>query len=333
MSQVRYRVAALTLGGLLLGLPLLTSGTASAEQIEAGDRQVVFDGNGMLGLSCRSAPDVSSMTVPAESKVRVVNRTGYPARLKLGNSLKGTLPDDGSAELVFRHGTTAVQLTPSCPFRTESTPLLVTATPEPTGPPPEDEPEPTSEQPTGGAVNTPPTTPSTTGGAPTSTGSTLPDTSAPTGRPTRTATSTATTTTRPGSPRPTDERTLTPATVVAVQTMPQGGAATTKVRAKALRGTDVTTPTFAGMPPGEQRAIVPGVPTIGLPTMSEAAALTPGVPPTDVAAAEPVAEMRPMPENRPVGLLAVVAGVCVLGVAVAAIRAFVSQRASRANIA
>jgi hypothetical protein len=329
MSQVRYRVAALTLGGLLLGLPLLTNGTASAEQIEAGDRQVVFDGNGMLGLSCRSAPDVSSMTVPAESKVRVVNRTGYPARLKLGSALKGTLPDDGSMELVFRHGTTAVQLTPSCPFRTETTPLMVTATPEPTEAPPEDDPTPTSPS-TGGVVNPPPTTPSNTGGAPTTTGSTVPGTSTPAG-PTRT--STATTTVRPTSPRPTDERTMTPATVVAVQTMPQGGAATTKVKTKVQRGTDVSTPTFAGMPPGEQQAIVPGVPTLDLPTMSEAAALTPGVPPTNVAAAEPVAEMRPMPENRPVGLLAVVAGVCVLGVAVAAIRSFVSQRASRANIA
>lgn len=332
MSQVRYRVAALTLGGLLLGVPLLTNGTASAEQIEARDRQVVFDGSGMLGLPCRSAPEVSSMTVPAESKVRVVNRTGWPARLKLGSAVKGTVPDDGSAELVFRRGTTAVQLTPTCAFGAESAPLMVTATPEPTGTPPDDNPQPAPAQTTGGAVNTPPVTPSDTGGSPATTGSALPDTAAPVDRPTRTSSAT-TTTTRPGSPRPTDERGVSPATAVAVQTMPQGGAATAKVRTKVLRGTDGSAPTFAGMPPGEQQTIVPGVPTLGLPTMSEAAALTPGLPPTNVAAAEPVAEMRPMPENRPIGLLAVVAGVCVLGVAVAAIRSFVSQRASRANIA
>jgi hypothetical protein len=42
--------------------------------------------------------------------------------------------------------------------------------------------------------------------------------------------------------------------------------------------------------------------------------------------------MRPLPESRPVGLLAVIAIVSVLGVAMGAIRAFVSQRAYRANI-
>ena len=36
--QVRYRVAALALGGLLLGAPLLTNGTASAEQATATGR-------------------------------------------------------------------------------------------------------------------------------------------------------------------------------------------------------------------------------------------------------------------------------------------------------
>ncbi|MEV7621621.1 hypothetical protein [Actinoplanes sp. NPDC089786] len=326
MSKVRHRVTALTLGGLLLGVPLLTNGTASAEQVEAGGRQVVFDGGSMLGLSCRSTPDVSSLTIPAESTVRVVNRTGHPARLRLGDTVKGTVPDDGSAAVVFRRGTTAVQLTPSCALGAESTPLLVTATPEPTGLPGE-ELEPTPDD-TTDDVESPTAAPSDSG-TPAAPGSALPDTPATTGRPTRTATST----TRPAKTQPVGERTVTPAAAVAIPTMPQGGAATTKVRTKVLRGTAGSTPTFAGMPPGEQKTIVSDVPTLDLPTMSEAAAMTPAAPPSEIAAAEPVAEMRPMPEKQPVGLLAVVAGVCALGVAFAAIRSFVSQRASRSNIA
>jgi hypothetical protein len=86
--QFRNRVTAIVLGGLIFGAPLLTNGTASAEQaaIEGG-RQVVFAGGGMMGLSCRSRPDVESMVVPADSTVRVVNRTGYSAGLSLSGDM------------------------------------------------------------------------------------------------------------------------------------------------------------------------------------------------------------------------------------------------------
>src|SRR3954447_8623485 len=108
--QVRYRVTALVLGGFLLGAPLLTNGTASAGQVQGGGRQVVFGGGSVFGLSCRSRPDVESMTVPADSTVRVINRTGHNARLELGGTTEGSIPDDGSTEVVFRRGTTAVLL-------------------------------------------------------------------------------------------------------------------------------------------------------------------------------------------------------------------------------
>jgi hypothetical protein len=52
-----------------------------------------------------------------------------------------------------------------------------------------------------------------------------------------------------------------------------------------------------------------------------------------VVAAEPVAAMATLPESQPIGLLAVMAIVCVLGVGAATIRAIVSQRASRTPIA
>src|SRR4051794_19322001 len=97
--QFRYRVAALVLGGLLLGGPLVASGTASAEQfrpeqqqVDENGHQVTFGGGGMFGLSCHSRPDFESMTVPAESTVRVVNRTGHRANLQLGGDTMGMLP-------------------------------------------------------------------------------------------------------------------------------------------------------------------------------------------------------------------------------------------------
>src|SRR3954451_12621737 len=140
--QVRYRVTALVLGGLLLGAPLLTNGTASAEQVEGGGRQVVFTGGGVLGLSCRSAPSVDALTVPADSTVKVVNRTGHSARLELGGASRGTVPDNGAADVVFRRGTTAVTLNPACALGNQSLPLLVTAMPAAAGEMPDPVPAP-----------------------------------------------------------------------------------------------------------------------------------------------------------------------------------------------
>jgi hypothetical protein len=88
------------------------------------------------------------------------------------------------------------------------------------------------------------------------------------------------------------------------------------------------------MPPGDDRTILPGVPTLDLPSPSSVdAPAIPAGPPSGLVAAEPVAAMRPLPESRPVGLLAVIAMVSVLGVAIGVIRAIVSQRASRASVA
>jgi len=328
MSQVRYRVAALALGGLLLGVPLLTNGTASAEQIEGGGRQVVFGGGGVLGLSCRSTPNVNAMTIPAESTVRVVNRTGHNARLHLGGAAKGTIPDDGSTEVVFRRGTTAVQLSPSCALGAESTPVLITATPGPVHTTPDPEPAPTDDN----AIPVPPGDSDDPDGPSAPGGTALPDSTPPTSssaRPTRSSQATG----RPGATRSATARPLSQAAASAVPTMPQGGSASPRVKTTITRGTRTTVPTFAGMPPGEQKTIVSGVPTLDLTTMSQAAGAAPTSPATTIAAAEPVAAMAPVPARQPVGLLALVAGVLVLGVAVGAIRAFVSQRASRSGIA
>jgi hypothetical protein len=317
--HVRYRTTALVLGGLLLGAPLLINGTASAEAVEGGGRQVVFAGGGVLGLSCRSRPDVESMTVPADTTVRVVNRTGHSAKLELGGTTKGSVPDNGSTDVVFRRGTTAVLLSPNCALGDESTPVLVTAMPADPGAMPDPTPAPSdpsdvSATPSGAG------TPSVAGG-----GSALPDSVLAGTRPPRASTSSA-----PGAIRTTTSRPSTAAT--AAEAMPQGGSAP-HIKTKILRGTGGVAPAFSGMPPGDHKAIVPAVPTIGLSQVTDSAPAIAAASAADVAGAEPVASMEPMSQSGPIGLLALTAIVCVIGVAAGTIRAIVSQRASRTRIA
>lgn len=326
--QVRHRVAAWVVGGVLLGAPLLTNGTANAEQVEAGGRQVVFAGAGMLGLACRSAPDVAALTVPAESTVRVVNRTGHSARLKLGGTVRGTVPDDGATEVVFRRGTTAVLLTPSCALGDGSTPVMVTATPS--------APASTTPDPTPAPIDTDadagPAVPSDSGSPTTAiAGPALPDSTVPAQRPQHSATSEN----KPARTRPQRERRTAGNPAAIVPIMPQGGAAATpaKIKSKVTRGTSGASPSFAGMPPGDQKRLLGGVPTVDLPPPAGPSPAAPALPPSGIAVAEPVASMSSITRGGEIGLLGAVAAICVIGVAIGAIRAIVSERASRAMIA
>ena len=128
------------------------------------------------------------------------------------------------------------------------------------------------------------------------------------------------------------------AAAAAAQAMPQGGSSG-RVKVKTPTGTPGSTVTaFSGMPPGDRKTLVPGVPHLDLsPATREALPAPPAAPPTEIAtaepAAEPVAAMEPMSETGPIGLLALMAAVCVMGVGAAAIRAIVSQRANRAKVA
>jgi hypothetical protein len=330
--QFRYRITALTLGGLLFGAPLLLNGTASAEQLsEGGGRQVTFGGGGVMSLSCRSHPDVESLVVPAESTVRVVNRTGYSARLVLAGESKGTLPDDAGTDVVFRRGTTAVTLKPNCPLGDDSAPLMVTASPSASAALPDPIPAPTSGDSSSSAA-----APSGSADAPSGNDSatTLSGPASAAERPRSTAAGHGAL--RGPALRTSSLRTsaVTRAAAAAVQAMPQGGSAS-KIKTKTAEGTaGAGVPAFAGMPPGDKKALVPGVPSLDLaPATQEAAPAAVSPPHTEIAAAEPVAAMAPIRETGPIGLLGLIAAVCVMGVGAAAIRAIVSQRANRANMA
>ena len=109
--------------------------------------------------------------------------------------------------------------------------------------------------------------------------------------------------------------------------------ARTKTKADTSRSTTgARVPAFTGMPPGADKA-VPGVPSVDLAPVPGADAAAPAVPSAEIAAAEPISALRPMSEDRPNGLLTVVAVVCVIGVGLGVIRAFVAQRAYRSLVA
>jgi hypothetical protein len=328
--QLRYRVTAIVLGGLVFGAPLLANGTAHAEQVSDGGRQVTFDGGGMFGLSCESRPDVESMVVPAESTVRVVNNTGFTARLQLGGETKGLLPDDESTEVVFRRGTTEVLLKPNCALGEDATPVLVTAAPSAPATMPDPIPAPS------GGDSPAPTAAQTGAGEPSgqaATGTTLPDSAPAVGRPSWISPAVGQPGSRgPGAPRTTAVVRSATGSSRAVR---QSVAATqTKIKNKTSAGTGRSaTPAFAGMPPGDEKQLVAGVPRLDAAPATTDAQPETLAEPTDVAAAEPVAAMAPIRETGPVGLLGLIAAVCVMGVGAAAIRAIVSQRANRAKMA
>ncbi|WIM96531.1 hypothetical protein ACTOB_008740 [Actinoplanes oblitus] len=327
--QFRYRMAALVASGLIFGGPLIASGTASAEQLQPGDRRVTF-GGGMLGLSCDSKPSVEKMTVPAESTLHVINRTGHDARLELAGARKGVIPDDGAAEVVFRRGTTPVVLSPDCSGGDDPVPMLVTAVPST----PATLPDPV---PGGSSADTLPSIIAGSSALSPATGSAVPDTRSSRSRALRDSPDAARAAQHRSAARQTADqmRTATDQTAVKHHETPQ------KIKNKASRTTSARHPQFAGMPPGERKALVPGdrasvTAVTGADATSPTGAEAPVQAldgPVAAPAAEPVAAVEPMRTGRPIGLLGLTAMVCVLGVLTAAIRAFVSQRASRANLA
>jgi hypothetical protein len=310
--QFRHRATGVALAALFAVAPLLTTGSAHAEQSGNG-REVVFGGGGVLGFSCAAQPNVEALRVPSGSTIRVINRTGHRAKLRLNGDSQGGLADDGATEVVFRRGTVAVSLEPDCVLRDASTPAIVTASPsvEPSESTPE--PLPSSVPPVASDSATPPTTstppassPSASSGSPNGSPS-LPG--SPAGVPHRP--SQAGTTTRHG----------TSVATTATHSMPQGGSTTSLDTATTATGTSAATPTFAGMPPGDDATVVPGVPSVDVPASDAVTSSSPS-------AAEPVAALKPLDGPGPDGLLVVIATICVLGVTAGAIRAFVAQRAS-----
>jgi hypothetical protein len=295
---IRHRAAGVVLAALFSAAPLLVAapafgGLVLTEATESG-QQVTFSGGGLLGVSCAARPDVRSVTVDADSTLRVVNRTGYNARLMLDGETQGEVADDGSAQVLFRRGPVTLSMRPSCVLSEESRTVEVqvraaTPTPEPS-PEPSPSVESPSVQPTGPSPSGEPAAPAgaAAGG--------LPDAGAAASR--RTA--------APGLPDKT------------------AAGSTARASGRAGSGGGSTALAVPGMPPGDSPRLGPGSAPADGPA---------GGPGSSGVAAEPVAALEPVTETGPVGLLAIMATICVAGVTAGAIRAIASQRASRTKMA
>lgn len=302
--QFRQRATGVTLAALFALVPLLAIGSAHADPVEAGDGDLVFDGGGVLGLSCAAEPRSAALSVPAGSTVRVVNGTGHDAELRLDGVSKGAIADQSSSRVLFRRGPVAVTLRPNCVIGGESAPVMVTVTPAASANPSTPVPLPTID--------------------PTAAPSAItPTTAAPTTAPTT-----------PSRPRP-HSTTTNPQPPSAVRTTTQAtprNGPTTRTRTRITRTTPAARAARTmsagpiGLPLGGDP--VPdssGEPVLAVPDM------TPSGP--AAAAAEPVAALEPLSGPNPVGLLALAATICVFGVGAGAIRAIAAQRANRTTIA
>ncbi|MEV0607728.1 hypothetical protein AB0I61_15320 [Polymorphospora rubra] len=265
----RHRRAAVAAGALFLGAPLLFTGPAHAEPgpapgapVQESGQAVVFSGDGLLGVACGAKPDVGSVTVPAESTLRVVNNTGRRARLLLDGSAQGEIASGATADVLFRRGPVQLALKPVCVLSEESAVRVEVAA----APPPQSTPGRPTANPTTSAPGRPPTT------------------------------------------RPVEEAPRPPAS-------PRVGA-TPSVGVSA-------TPSESVLPTPD-----PGAPVGDVPLPAAGLGGSPADP-GDGAAAEPMASVEPVRDTGPIGLLALVATVCVVGVSAGAIRAIIAQRTSR----
>ncbi|GGJ87896.1 hypothetical protein GCM10010123_16860 [Pilimelia anulata] len=96
-------------------------------------REVVFDGGGLLGLRCASTPDQDTITVTAETQLRVRNETGHRATLLMDGEPRGEIGEGTVAEVLFHRGPVEVALKPHCVV-TRQEPLRVQVVGQPVEP-------------------------------------------------------------------------------------------------------------------------------------------------------------------------------------------------------
>jgi hypothetical protein len=282
----RHRTAALA-AAVIIGAPLLIGGVAYAEPAESG-RQVVFSGSGLLGVSCAANPSTGSVTIAAETSLRVVNRTGHRATLLLDGSARGEIARGSTAEVLFRRGPVSLSLKPHCVLpqrKSVRVQVIVPRPSEPEPPPVATDPEP----PTDGGPDGPASRPGAATG-----GSVFGP--APSGG-------------RDGRPSIGGSRDGTGSRNDARDGGPDPGSASEEPGLAADEGDMGNGTTVPALPSDGE-----SIDGVNL-------------------AAEPLASVEPMDDKGPIGLLSLIAIVCVLGVSAGAIRAILAQRASRAGIA
>jgi hypothetical protein len=136
MPPGAHRAAATAVATLLTAMPVLVAAAAQAAPardplpVESG-QEVVFSGERrLLRVSCVAYPSTTSVTIPAETTLRVVNRTGYRAKLLLDGAAQGEVVDGATAPVVFHRGPVMLGLKPTCMLSDES-PVRVEVVPAP----------------------------------------------------------------------------------------------------------------------------------------------------------------------------------------------------------
>jgi len=120
---LRHRRATVAVAALFAGAPPLVPGIAVAAPapppgvgVQATGREIVFGRTGLRGPRCGSTPEAATITVPAESTVRVVNKTDRRTRLMLDGVARGELAPGSSTDVLFHHGPVSLALNPICAF-------------------------------------------------------------------------------------------------------------------------------------------------------------------------------------------------------------------------
>lgn len=220
MQAIRNRAAATAIAALFAAAPLAFGTAAHAYgPVQESGQEVVFSGGGLLGVACGAKPSASSVTVPAESSLRVVNNTGRRAKLVLDGAARGEIASGAAADVLFHRGPVSLALKPDCVLADESAVTVeVLAAPAASPTRPDREPD----APAAGGGSTP--TRTNNGGQPTRTNSTAgtprenpnaapsTDPTDPAAEPTPDSTETATATVEdnlPALPEPTDSVTVT----------------------------------------------------------------------------------------------------------------------------
>lgn len=306
----RSRSVALLAAGALAGAPVLATVPAygvaaqrpTAQTVEA-DRRVVFNGAGLLGLTCAANPDLASVTIAAESTLRVVNQTGHRATLLLDGSPRGEVARGSTAEVLFHRGPVALALKPQCALPEQASVRVQVIPPRAVAPPPPSpsgRPDPAHRPTTAGGSDG-------DGSGGTGRGSSGDDTGSARSRAARGDS---------GSGDPSSGR-----------GWPEDGTGTPSTGADNLDGSGSEADT------GDGSALDPfAAGAADLVPPSAGGEMVNGASQADMAA-EPMASVDPVEEEGPIGLLALISVICILGVSIGAIRAILAQRASRTSMA
>ncbi|GIF69875.1 hypothetical protein Ais01nite_79100 [Asanoa ishikariensis] len=131
MHAIRRRTVASVVAAFFVAAPLAVGGAAFADPAQETNSQVTFSGDGLLGVACGAKPSAASVTVPAESTLRVVNNTGRKAKLLLDGATRGEVASGATADVLFHRGPVELALKPDCMLADEKSVRVEVMAPPP----------------------------------------------------------------------------------------------------------------------------------------------------------------------------------------------------------